>query len=84
LAFFDDLAGLCAREMTAAQKANDVDRQSAVVAGLATMMGRSVAVIADGNPQAIDELLTAAEHYIAAEASEFTESAGFAASRRPN
>lgn len=71
MAFFDELASLCAREVTQALKDKDIDRASGVIADLSTMLGRSIARVAGGDSAAIDRLMTAAENHVAAEASGF-------------
>ena len=80
--FFDDLAGLCAREMAAARRAGNSQRKAAVVEGLATILGRTIAVAADGDRRAIEDLLVGSEGHAAREAAEFSQLVQFAAARR--
>lgn len=82
MAFFDDLAGLCAREMAAAKKGGNSQRKAAVVEGLATILGRTIAMAADGDPRAVEDLLMASEGHAAREAADFSQLVQFAAARR--
>ncbi|SIQ39161.1 hypothetical protein SAMN05421641_10769 [Paracoccus thiocyanatus] len=66
--FFDQLVTLCGPEMNAAMKDGDLDRAGAVIEGLATMLGRSIARAAGGDTREIDKMLTACEQHVAAEA----------------
>ena len=70
--FFDELADLCAREMKAAVKAGSDDRKAAVVEGLATILGRTIAMAADGDPRTVETLLTGSEAHAAREAADFS------------
>lgn len=82
MAFFDDLASLCAKEMNAARKGGNSQRKAATVEGLATILGRTVAMAADGDPKRIDELLTGCESQAANEAADFAPLIQFAAAQR--
>lgn len=66
--FFEDLATLCSKELTAGLKSGDSDRVAGVVEGLSTMLGRSIARAAAGNDVQIETLLTGCEAHIASEA----------------
>ena len=66
--FFDQLVAVCAPEMAAAMKRHDLDRAGAVIEGLATMLGRSIARAAGGDSGEIDKILMGCEQHIAAEA----------------
>lgn len=80
MAFFDDLASLCAREMASARKAGNSQRKAEVVEGLATILGRTIAMAADGDPRAVDELLIGSDGYAAREAVEFSKLVQFTVS----
>ncbi len=80
--FFDELASLCAKEMSAATKGGNSQRKAAVVAGLATVLGRSVAMAADGNPKTIETMLTGCEAHAASEAADFATLIQLAAAQR--
>lgn len=82
MAFFDDLSSLCAQEMSAATKGGNSQRKAAVVEGLATVLGRSVAMAADGNPKTIETLLTGCEAQAASEAADFAPLIQLAAAQR--
>lgn len=69
--FFDALSALCAREISAATKAADYDRSAAVIEGLATMLGRSIAIASHGDSAKISNVLAGVENHIAAEAAGF-------------
>lgn len=49
-------------------KANDLDRAAAMIEGIATMLGRTIARSAGGDPAQIDKLLMSCEQHVAAEA----------------
>lgn len=66
--FFDRLVSVCAPELNAAMKDGDLDRAGAVIEGLATMLGRSIARAAGGDAGEIDKVLMGCEQHIAAEA----------------
>lgn len=66
--FFDHLVSVCAPELNAAMKDQDLDRAGAVIEGLATMLGRSIARAAGGDAAEIDKILMGCEQHIAAEA----------------
>lgn len=68
--FFDDLMALVVGEMRAARKAGDEDRLSGVVAGLAEVLGKTIAIIGNGNPVLIDKMLTAADGLVVETATE--------------
>lgn len=69
--FFDQLVAVCAPEMAAAMKARDLDRVGAVIEGLATMLGRSIARAAAGDPVEIEKILMGCDQHIEAEAAGF-------------
>lgn len=73
MTFFDELASLCAKEMAAAERADDSDRKAAVIEGLSTVLGRTIARGADGEATKIDLLLTGSENLIAEEAASFAK-----------
>lgn len=81
--FFDQLADLVARELNAAMKAGDDERAAAVFEGLATMLGRTAARIAQGDKRATDTLLIGAEQHAANEAVYMGELMALANLRRP-
>lgn len=66
--FFDRLVTVCAPEIAAALRAQDSDRSAAMIEGLATMLGRTIARVASGDASKIDKLLMGCEQHIAAEA----------------
>lgn len=66
--FFDQLAGLCVRELNAASKAADPDRLAGVIEGLATILGRTIARACLGDAKQIDTMLTGVEQHMTAEA----------------
>lgn len=66
--FFDQLVSVCAPEMNAAVNEQDFDRAGAVIEGLATMLGRSIARAAGGDAAEIDKILMGCEQHVAAEA----------------
>ncbi|UFM64199.1 hypothetical protein LOS78_01630 [Paracoccus sp. MA] len=66
--FFDRLVAVCAPEIAAAVKTNDADRAAAMIEGLATMLGRTIARAAGGDAREIEKILMGCEQHIAAEA----------------
>lgn len=64
MAFFDELAGLCGREMQAAKLTGDTDRLADMVEGLATTLGRLIAVVTDGEPGDMGVLLAETHAYL--------------------
>ncbi|WP_313350268.1 hypothetical protein [Paracoccus sp. (in: a-proteobacteria)] len=66
--FFDQLVNVCAPEIAAALKSKDSERAAAVIEGLATMLGRSIARAAGGDAVEIEKILMGCEQHIAVEA----------------
>lgn len=66
--FFDKLVQICAPEMASALKERDLDRAGAVIEGLSTILGRSIARAAGGDGVEIEKILMGCEQHIAAEA----------------
>lgn len=71
--FFEALSGLVSREVYAARKSSDDDRLAGVVADLATMLGKVIAITGDGDAVLIDKMLMAADEVIAGSAVEVGE-----------
>ena len=72
-AFHDTIASLCARELSAARKAGDAERVSGLVQTLASLLGKTIAMAAEGDPKTIDRLLIGAEGLVQEEAVGFGE-----------
>ncbi|MFT4013018.1 MAG: hypothetical protein QM682_06375 [Paracoccus sp. (in: a-proteobacteria)] len=66
--FFDQLTAICSPELFDAIKHKDRDRLAAMIEGLATMLGRTVARATAGDAVEIEKMLAACEHHAAAEA----------------
>lgn len=69
--FFDSLAAVCAPEIAAALKNKDADRAGAMIEGLATLLGYTIARAAGGDAGEIERILIGCEQHIAAEAAGF-------------
>lgn len=80
--FFDQLVTLCSPELVAALKEKDADRVSAVIGGLATMLGRTIARAAAGDGSEIEKMLMACEQHVAAEAAGMASVINLAAAAR--
>lgn len=82
MSFFEEMASLCALEMKAARKAGDEERAAEVIATLTTLLGRSAAICAGGDPQKIDTLLDGCGNHALEEASSFAPMIELSASYR--
>ncbi len=81
--FSDRLASMLAKEASAAGKAPDrAERMGDMIEALARGLGFTVAVAANGAPEAINTMITAAEQYAVEEAAEKAPIAQFMAAVR--
>lgn len=69
MTFFDELSSLCAKEMAIARLNEDLQRQGDLISGLCTMLGRTIARCAKGDPKTIETLATGCEAQVIEEAS---------------
>lgn len=71
--FRDALIHMAWREIKEAKKSNDIDRGIGVIATLAEILGKSIAMVGYGDREAISEMLPRAEYLIADTAKETGE-----------
>ena len=66
----DEIGAICAKVLADAKKRRDADAIGALIERLARALGFTIAVAANGNKQAVEELLSGAEAYALEEAVE--------------